>query len=151
MEIEKFELLVNICKTNEDIEVITACLNNFADYFNHVVKMNIFATTHKVWNKPTEYMYIQMDNQRRELHDICVMSCARINEIAESYNLGVILEFDITDRKAVARFIAFLVTNIYLRDVSPDKSFDDLICEFSKSKELVVFDTNKEVRSDIYL
>ncbi|MCM1430344.1 MAG: DUF3232 domain-containing protein [Muribaculaceae bacterium] len=117
----------------QDCKVLTACLNSFGDYFNHIVKMNIYSKSVISWTSVSEYMYKHMDEERRNLHDVAIQSCREINEICKKYNIPLVCDFDIDNRYKVAEFIACIITNAYLEGIHCEKSFDELVEEYSNS------------------
>jgi hypothetical protein len=96
-------------------------LNSFVDYFNQVVKMEIFASTTITWTSTTEYMYKTMDEKRRMLHNICINACKNLNDICENLGIQSVCNINIEDRHEVAAFCGYIVTSVFMDGIEENQ------------------------------
>jgi len=118
---------------------LTANLNSFVDYFNHVVRSEIEAAAVIQWSPMTEFMFKKRDAERRELHNTCIIACKEIDYICETVGCEPICRItDENDRHKVAELCGIVVGGLYLSGIHSEKTFDKLVEEFKESKERLV-------------
>lgn len=110
-------------------------LNTYVDYFNHVVRMNIESSRSKEWTPVIEYMFKQMDEQRRDFHNICLNSSLEINNLCDKYKISRFCNFDPEDREKVADFIGKVLISSYDEELSKNKSFDEYVDQHTHSEQ----------------
>lgn len=109
-------------------------LNCFSDYFNQVVRMEIFCKSVSSWDRTNEYIYSQMDEDRRIKHDLCIHACKELNLMCDALTLPLFYQYDLEDRHEIASFCGCLVSSIYLEGISEERSFDDLIMYYANNE-----------------
>lgn len=124
-------------------------LNSFADYFNQVVRMEIFCKGISVWNQSDEYIYSQMDEDRRIKHDLCIYACDELNNMCKELKLPMFFNGNINDRNEIAAFCGCIISDIYLDGICEERSFDELIMHFSKENNYtptqIIDEWNEEI------
>ena len=109
-------------------------LNLFCDYFTQVVRMEIFCRSVSTWGSSDQYIYSQMDEERRLRHNLCVNACVELNKLSSELGLPDFYNGDINDRHEIAAFCGCIVSNIYLDGISENRTFDELVECFSESE-----------------
>ena len=94
-----------------------ACIDAFWGYYSIVVNEQRF-----VLEKPEDeldYTYMKvLEKQRSEAHDAAINACSRLNELCREVNADKICDFDITDRRKVAEFCGFVVSELFYSNIN---------------------------------
>ena len=60
----------------------------------------------------------QWEKCRSEAHDAAINACSRLNELCREVNVDKICDFDITDRRRVAEFCGFVVSELFYSNIN---------------------------------
>ena len=88
-------------------------LNCFVDYYNQVVRMEIFAVSVAMWNSTDSFIYSQMDKERRFRHNLCIKACDDLNKLCRYFEIPDIFTGSIEDRHDVATFCGAIVADLF--------------------------------------
>lgn len=123
---------------------IISKLNCFADYFNQVVRMEIFASSISTWDSSNSFMYSQMDEERRLRHDLCVDACNSLNNICQDLGITDFYNGDIDNRHDIAAFCGVIVSELFLKGIDEERSFDELVQTYASNGSYAPADHLKE-------
>jgi hypothetical protein len=113
---------------------IVSCADDFFAYFRCVVNENIYYSKTSC-DRLNAGLLKSLDEQRRSLHDRCVMDCASLNEICLSLNIDRLCDFDPEDRAKVAQFCGYIVSALYFGNIRNDYEVDEWMSSFPLVKE----------------
>ena len=60
----------------------------------------------------------QWEKWRSEAHDAAINACSRLNELCSEVNVDKICDFDISDRRKVAEFCGFVVSELFYSNIN---------------------------------
>ena len=108
---------------------VLSCSDDFFAYFRCVVSENNYYSKNPCdsWNVG---MLKTLDEQRRSLHDRCVMDCVSLNEICLSISIDRICDFDLKDRAKIAQFCGYIVSSLYFGNIKKDEAVNDWLSSF---------------------
>lgn len=96
---------------------IGCCINSLIDYYHTVVNEQLYYSSTAA-DERNSFIMKQKDEQRSEKHDDCIRSCARLNEICQAAGVEPLCDFDITDRRRVAEFCGFVVSELFYSNIN---------------------------------
>ena len=140
--IEKIKELIKEIENNdnseEKIEEIYDNVNDIIDYFNEVVKMEMYVFKLKDnFSSSVEYKLKQMDENRRFAHDLCINAMININTYSQQYKLEPVFAIDTNDRYKVAECVGDFIQEIYKTGITKHKNFDEVVLDFSSNNYIV--------------
>ncbi len=120
MQIEKLYKALNDSELPDKAELkreIGCCINSLIDYYHTVVNEQLYYSSTAA-DERNSFIMKQKDEQRSEKHDDCIRSCARLNEICQAVGVEPLCDFDITDRRRVAEFCGFVVSELFYSNIN---------------------------------
>ncbi len=120
MQIEKLYKALNDSELPDKAELkreIGCCINSLIDYYHTIVNEQLYYSS-TVADERNSFIMKQKDEQRSEKHDDCIRSCARLNEICQAAGVEPLCDFDITDRRRVAEFCGFVVSELFYSNIN---------------------------------
>ena len=122
----------------DDLELAEDAVNSFIDYFNAVVNMELRIVSQRT-DGISSYIFRQMDNERREMHNIAIEYCRLLNDLCQKYNTPKVCEINMNDRHAVAQYIGNTVNTIYMHGIESERTFDDLVSKYAHENPIRSF------------
>ena len=93
-----------------------ACIDAFWGYYSIVVNEQRYSL--ETPKDELDYTYMKiLEKQRSEAHDAGINACSRLNELCREVNVDKICDFDITDRRRVAEFCGFVVSELFYSNI----------------------------------
>lgn len=94
-----------------------ACFDAILGYFLIVVNEQRYSL--ETLKDELDFAYMKvLEKQRSEAHDAGINACNRLNELCREVNVDKICDFDITDRRRVAEFCGFVVSELFYSNIN---------------------------------
>lgn len=94
---------------------VKCCIDAMILYFS-VVSDEQLHCIEKTNNNLTSF--VMLEKKRSEAHDDAINACSRLNELCREVNVDKICDFDITDRRRVAEFCGFVVSELFYSNIN---------------------------------
>ena len=94
---------------------VKCCVDAMMHYFS-VVSDEQLHCLEKTNSNLTSIM--MLGKKRSEAHDDAINACSRLNELCREVNVDKICDFDITDRRRVAEFCGFVVSELFYSNIN---------------------------------
>ena len=93
------------------------CIDALIGYYSAVIKEQRYSL--ETPKNGLDFGYMKTLNKwRSEAHDAAINACNRINELSCEVNVDKICDFDITDRRKVAEFCGFVVSELFYSNIN---------------------------------
>ena len=103
--------------TDKERHEAKACFDAILGYFLIVVNEQRYSLeTPKV--ELNCALMNSLEKQRSEAHDAAINACSRLNELCREVNVDKICDFDINDRRQVAEFCGFVVSELFYSNIN---------------------------------
>ncbi len=94
-----------------------ACIDAIVVYFQIVVNEQRYSLETPKVELNCAFMKV-LEKQRSEAHDAAINACSRLNELCSEVNVDKICDFDISDRRKVAEFCGFVVSELFYSNIN---------------------------------
>lgn len=107
----------SVTEKEELYDFVVDKINNYVRYVNSVITMELQMVLYQGirFDDPEKYKdkVIKLDTNRKQCHDIAIISCNQLNRLCEMVNVDKICDFDTSDRYMVADFIGNFINEMY--------------------------------------